>query len=538
MFLDTTFRTLAQSVLPQVPDVLAQGIALGDQVTRQRCIQTLARRQCRRSHELLISHWPQYHSVIFDSLKEDIGNFAVSLVQLIEEELAAGSSTPLRAATEQRVSILTSIVTRLSIRSAMSPLIDAAWKHPSRVVRGVSVDAVLAMAQPWGEQARGRDPEQPRDPATEPLRLELVSQLLRCASHFQKHRSEELLDAFLVLSTWNDPALHAALSEENPCGTLLLGRLRDSERQPIRELLAGFLRRRNVPECVLSGMLQRPDREYRETLLQVISAEPSPDTIDNLKRFGLPDCLRGGVTLLRTREPNRDAAIAHAYSSAMQEAPETLSVLIEILDRQQATKNGNELNRDAVAVALMRCHIPSFESWLHAFDSRVIDGGESHGSSQDLAAAVCLRLIELTLDTDTRFSRLSHRLLSEINIQNALPGFSQLRPEQKQRLGRVLLQIDSTTLDVVRDAIRHAVMQHRLEAIEFTQTLGLVEMMIQPFTFIVDSDHQSARLAAAKALGTGHSEDSEKLLHKLAASPLGSLREAATQSLSQREMMV
>jgi len=561
---ETTYRLLAQSSRPEAIEVLRRGIEVGDATTRRRCFQTLAARKCCQSHEILITLWEDHAGEIREALETDAETkwFRETLTQLIVSE---------QTQSEERMILLTHLITALSVRDAMPAMVKAAWQHPSHVLRERFAEAVSALSHGWGKQARRQYAGTRPAPMVERSRHELTSQLMHCAQNFQKHRSEDLLDALLALSSWNDSVLRTALHADDACTALILRRLRRSEQQPVMELLAGFLRRKNIPDSVLPLMLQRSDSMYREILLQVISGDPSTVTLCNLKEYGLPDCLRGGLTLLRTLGNDRDAAMAHAYSSAMQQDPETILVLLEILDRHLTPGPQRHGVVEAVAVSMGRCRVPSFEYWVHAFSSDRFDeivasqpealqpdkssnakssnaksaatetGAPSHdidppasASLEDRAAEVCLWLVRIAVGADLRFSKLARRLLRELSIDNSLPKFPSLDAEQRLRMGQVLMQIDSETLDVVRDGLRHAVMLRRLEAMEFAQTLGLVDLLIEPFTAIIHNDHQRARLAAAEALGTGTGAVSASLLHELTTSPLGSLRDAAKSSLSRR----
>lgn len=575
MSLETTYRILAESKQPETVDVLESGLTTGDASTRQHCFRTLAIRSCARSHQLVIDRWQAYRDEIVKATVGHRDGLSDTVIACLETELSSDKRDDSKLDTE-RTSTLTQMVLAFSIREALPLMIDAACNHSSHVVRQQCVDTVIAISSVWGKQARRHYAGQRPDPNIERLRLALTTQLFDCAKNFQRHRSEQLLDAFLVLSTWNDPSLRSALDSDNACRTLILRRLRSSRQQAVMELLAGFIRRRSIPECLLGLMLQRCDAMYCETLLQVITPEPTAVTLANLKEYGLPDCLRGGVSLLRTLGIDRDSAIAHAYTMAMRHDPETIAVLMEILERHRTRTNTSEKAYDAVAICLGRCEVPSLDYWLQAIRSDRIelvlnqendteatpettpptatvqptsaktaedDGESSNGFSnsesfEDRAAEVCMRVVRWAEESSSRFSKPALRLLRELNINNMLPLFPTLTADERLRIGRMLLRIDPATLDVVRDGLRHAVMSRRLEAIEFAQTLGLVDLMIEPFTMIVHSDHQRARLAAAEALATAQCDESAGLLKELATSPLGSLRDAAKESLNRRGIAV
>ncbi len=551
MSLEITYRILTKSTRPEAIEILARGIASGDAETINQCCRVLAMRDCRRSHELLIASWPHHSDAIMAAIQGCESGFCETVTELLGNELAMDqqptSDGELSAAGQQRLRTLTSITTVLSIRTAMPAMISAAWKHRSHVVRQCYVDAVVSLCQVWGKQARRHYAGVRPDSTTERLRGEVSSQLFETVKNFQTHRCEDLIDAFLFLSSWDDPALRSSFDDDHPCRTLMIRRLRSSHHHSVLELLAGYIRRRSIPSSVLALMMQRTDAMYCETLLHTISPEPTTATFGNLKEYGLPDCLRGGVALLQTIGSDRDAALAHAYANAMQHDPETIAVLLEILQRHSGETSADVQTRAAVAISLARCDIPDVNYWLLAFESQRIDEWLSDDTAitpsnsrslEDRAAEVCMRLVQSVHSPDANIAKLSLRLLRELNINNTLTLFPELSSDQRLRIGRVLMQIDPETLDTVRDGLRHAVMRRRLEAIEFAQTLGLVDLMIEPFTVIVKNDHQSVRLAAAAAMGAAVSEASAELLRELSASPHGSLRETAIEALHRRGITV
>ncbi|WP_404305994.1 hypothetical protein [Neorhodopirellula lusitana] len=590
MSLETTYKILSATTQSEAVGVLARGAASGVLEVQSRCYRTLVYRRDIASHEAVLARWPGDQKLIADAIDQGDGGPRLNSSTRADSPAADSQPTDLPSegngkevsdrsgqtrsldcpflksvmqwldgpdCDEKTLHKTIEIVSLFQMRDALPRLISLATSHASHLVREASVEVVLSMAQIWGRQARRNYAGLRPSPDMERKRIAVTTMLLNTLVQFQSHRQEGLLDSFLVLVTWNDPCLQSTLGQDTPCRTLILRRLRNSRRQNVMELLAGYFRRRTIPDCVLSLLLQRKDATYRESLLQSISATPTAATLANLKEYGLPDCLRGGVAMLRDLGIDRDAAVAHAYSTAMQQDPETIAVLLEIVDRhrdrianakaESKAKGGSgkvaDEVIDSVAISLSRCECPNMDFWLDAFASGIMDGNifselEHEDSHSDRAAKICLRLIELSQNDFPAFAKAGTRLLSELTIQKAISAFPKLSEDKKMRLGRALMQVDSSTLEVVKDGLRHAVMQRRLEAIEFTQTLGLVDLMIEPLAVIARTDHQTARLVAVRALGTSQGEASSELLKELADSHQGSLRDAAVVSMKERGMSV
>ena len=582
MSLETTYRILAATHHREVVGVLGRGADSNDPIARRLCFKTLAYRNDEASHDALIQLWSNHRDSIIkaisvDQTNQSTENFSQESIPFVRTLLERIAQIDVRGTAEGQINRQDSIdndsfcdslhgdeamvrvgldiVTAFSIYDSLPSLIRLATEHASHVVREMCVEAVLTLAQSWGRHARRNYAGQRTCHNTERNRLAVTALLHDAVTQFQSHRQEGLLDAWLMLVTWNDPCLRSAFDNDTPCRKLILRRLKSSRRQNVMELLAGYLCRRTIPSCVLSLLLQRRDPTYRETLLEVISTAPGPTTLSNLKEYGLPDCLRGGVETLRDLGTDRDAAFANAYSMAMQNDPETIAVLLDVIDRHSRAGASSPMQLDSIdgktddelliciTSTLTRCEVPGIDYWIGAFESPVIEGADVHEMTQgdsitDRAAKICRRLIDLSQVDEPALSKAASRLLGELTIQNAISLFPEIPAENRLRLGRTLMQIDPSTLDVVKDGLRHAVMQRRLEAIEFAQTLGLVDLMIEPFSTIARNDHQTVRIAAADALGSAIGEASHDLLRELTCSPQGSVRDAAKASMESRKLSV
>ena len=528
-YLEKTYQILATTQRTDATEVLVNGVRRGDASTQTHCIETLARRTSERSHDALIELWGDHSVQIESALADSKTIFFDTVAKRLSQIDVDGK--PAKELVEMSV--------RFRINSALKPLIELSLSHQDTSFRQTCLNAALSLSQYWGHQARRDYPGVPHSPIIERQRLDVTNQLLLVAEDFLSHRCEGLLDALLALSIWSDAALRSVLRTDTPCRAILLRQIRHSSHSSVLELLAGYIQRRSIPEEVLAIMLQRQEDSYRELLLEAITSSPSPITVNNLREFGLPDCLRGGVSMLRELGIDRDAAVAHAYTAAMQGSPETLAVLLEILERQSEHISDGSTLHDAIAVSMARCNRPEMSFWLRGCRSSIMDDPDQATfqddlSTDDLAAMICTRLIALSQDDDLGVSDHAMDLLKSFNIQNALPVFGELSDEQRVRLGRALMQVDPSTVDVVGDGLRHAVMQKRIDAIVFAQTLGLVDLMIEPIARIAREDHQTARLAATEALGNAHSEMSRTVLEELSTSPLGTIRDLAFGCLEQR----
>lgn len=534
MSIETSYQILANSNSPDAADVLATGIDRGDPETKARCIVASAGLRDSASHEKLIDGWDRFRDSIPSAFPtHSHPNPAPYIFNTVVSHLNNATHP------ERYLSNAIEMAVAFGILRATPGLIQLAIIHPSRSIRRLSLKAVNEMSLRWGHEARGKHNPNRSFSTLDRQRFEVARQLLEVVCERSQNSQEEFLDAFIAISRWDDPTLKLALKDGSRCQTILLQRMHDSSNRGVMDLLVGFLSRRAIPESIIGVAWKRVDQAFRDCLLGSIVPRQSPYTIKYFREHGLPDCLRGGLSLLRDVSPDHDVAIAHVYSSATRPNPETLLLLTEIVQRH--SPGGNDLH-DSVAICMSRCIRPDFQYWIGALDSPLLEQVDSPNdllalSPNDSAAIVCRRLIAILQSSHAGLAKQAGSLLAELNIQNALPRFQNLSRDQQRRLGQTLLKVDESTLTVVRDRLRHAVMNSRLDAIAFAQTVGLVDSFIQPLTQMARHDFQAVRLAATKAFGHASGKASGDLLKEFSSSSQGSIRDAATASLQMRGLL-
>ncbi|KLU01117.1 hypothetical protein RISK_006686 [Rhodopirellula islandica] len=535
--LDVTFEILKQNTSPCAGEVLQLGAASDDRSTRQRCLHAMAHRKDVKTLNWLINRFEKCHDDLLSALttsKVEID--AGCLGSVVTKQLAKGGwnqSVGLR---------LIEMIDCLNQTAALETLIHLAQHHEDSLIRAASGEVTLSLVCPLSKPIRQRAPEHRIYPESERFRQRITEQLAAAVERHNAHRNNDLLDAFLVISDWNDALLQRLLSDESSTQETLLRRMRTSEHQAVLQLLSGFIRRRKVSGPMVGLILRRHDAMFCEALLDAIGESPTPVTSINLREYGLPDCLRGGESFMRSLGSDRDAAMCNAYSIAMPHESESVHMVLAMLER------GGEHSVRVAEVCLKRIEAPSLADWiadLQAASEQQAALDQATANSQayqrvpeiDRQIDLLNGLVELSDHDSPSLAQAAQALLVHLNTHEALPIFAGLTPDVGRRLGRILMQVDSSTLDVIRHGLRHAVMQNRLDAIAFTESLGLIDLMIDPLRTIAETDHQVAKLRAAQALAHGTGTQSETVLRELCAVPTGSLRDAAFAAMKERGLV-
>ena len=77
-------------------------------------------------------------------------------------------------------------------------------------------------------------------------------------------------------------------------------------------------------------------------------------------------------------------------------------------------------------------------------------------------------------------------------------------------------------------------MKNRIEGIAAAESLGIVDLLLDSFTHLVQNDHQEARRAAAAAMAHASSKETLDLLQDMIAMPESSARDEAVRSMELR----
>ncbi|MEM6979266.1 MAG: hypothetical protein AAF539_06315 [Planctomycetota bacterium] len=540
-----TFDVLSKSRSDAAAAVL--GRAVRSSSTQMFAIKALAASRHPAHHAELITAWRLSPEAVTDALGTS------NAAQMIDEHaeswhLALATSLLDQALSREDRCRHLDMALQYPHPTLLVPLVRIAQKNPDATVGDRAGQALLKLCNQLGEFGRAGQQRQSSDVvAHHRVARRVRSEALR-KLHNELHRDDMksgsqtvirplVLDAWLSLASWEDSLLRQAFEFKSPLGSSLVKRLRSSRQPGVVRLLAGYIRRQQIPERVLHPLMLRKDVAMRDAMLEAVSRQPNASTLGHLREYGLPESLRGGRELMLGLPVVHDAALCQAYSVALPNDGETLAVILSALIRRSPSIEA------VVAESLGRCHVPELTRWVPAatrdHDLPTTDDLMHHiNSSPDAVthrdACVLEGLIELTLSTSPRLQAVGRRLLSKLNLDELLPQFAQLSPAQRRRMGQLMLRVDTTSLDTIRDGLRHPVMRRRLEAIEFAEALALVDLVLDPLAVIAEDDHQLARIAVAKALGTAKSEQSLEVLYKLSQSLQGSVADTASAAIRER----
>jgi hypothetical protein len=506
--LQTTFDVLSTSPIESAVDVLIYALDDSDVEVRSRALRALVSRNDQRSAHKILQNWDALKPEDIVLIREKKQNFA----EIVGNQLQAGGD---------QASMAIEAAEQLELTSCVLPLITLTESSGSVQIKRQAEEAVLSLVRAIGKRAREN-----RDQPT--IRGPILARLVDSVQGFATHRSERLIEAFLEVSAWPDSELRALLSKPTTSRDLLCAQLKKTTEPGAIELLAGFVRRRDLPKCIGQVIQSRTDTAFRDAFLTVVGQETTTAIEHNLQAIGMPACCQGGERIVEEVEVEQLSAILHLYVAACNDSIQRLQVVAAAAER------GGEKCMAAAAVGLGKCDTPETSFWMRAAIP-VADGNEAAIASNE-NARLLNRLIQLLQHSDGAIVRSVRHVLSPLHVDNIIDRLESLRPRSRQRLGSVVLMIDSDAITRVYDALRHPVLANRLNAIVMAEALACVDKLPESFAHIVREDHQDARVLAAKVMADARSGATLRLLHEMTELPDCGVRDAALAAIKKREL--
>ena len=510
--IELTYDILGRSRNRAAPEVLLSAIHQLDGAARRLAWQALLGRRESKAPEFLLQRWGQLASEDWPLLRQHRSWFADAVLRRLREDADGDDDAAVDA-------MLTTIdaASVLELSSAAVPLIQLAESSRSSAVRFAAGNALVAIVRPLGEAARnGRD--QPS------LRSPVMARLAESIQRFDHHRNKQVIDAFLLAACWGDAEVRRWL--DGGGSAPLNRRLTESTDRGVIGFLVGFLRRRHLPESIAQVLRKRTDPLFRDRFLHCIGADPSATILRNLEEVGIPACCHDIDRDPGPLSSKCYAPLIHLFVTAGHDPLTTLQWITSTIDGQ------HDDCRAAAAIGLAKCEVPDSEVWMRAAVPVAED--DEQAIADDPNARLLKRLIDLLKYNDPGVVRGVRRVLAPLHAEGMMERFALLRPRSRRRIGRVVRMIDPRAVEVVRDELRHPVLEHRLHAIAAADALAAVDQLSDSFERIARRDHQEARIRAAEAMARASGDATFHLLRELIQLPECPVRDAAVAAATRR----
>lgn len=246
-----TYDVLASTRNSTAADALLGGLTSTSSEVRTKCIKILLGRPELESRAVIVSQWNRLDATTRASLANNKFELQGATRDLIQNGSLAQKQAAIRAACD------------LDITAALAEMIPLALDKQNPVSES-AMQALIELCDRWGAKARsGRDVPTVRTP--------MLDALARVVYEYPMHKNSEIIDAWLMLVTWEDSAQRAIINDPlHPAFRVVLERFWHSHHQSILQLLGGYLWRGSTPKSVLSVICERPDHALAVRIAEIM----------------------------------------------------------------------------------------------------------------------------------------------------------------------------------------------------------------------------------------------------------------------------
>ena len=501
---DLTFDLLATTPNAAAERLLALSLRSRDWEVRRRAIEAGLHRRSRATVMQILRTWDELTDAELRTIQEH-----PTAMQPFVAEVLRDPESPLWL-------VALDAVRMLNLNSMLPLVIDRLEPCSDGRLRNRMLATVLDLGTALGDAAHhGRERPSARGP--------VVNRLAESVRNFNRHRCPGLCDAFLAASCWGDRGLRLMLTDDPHTMRLLAHSLLTSPLPGVIHLLAGYIRRQQIPSVVQRALEQREDVAFRDALLTVIGDSPPRVAIRNIRNSKPLACLSDYATLAARTPARYHAALVHAHTAHTRDAVAQLTLILDVISRGSRRVDG--------AVISAFHNLESFDSATMTRSATAVADLDLDFVANDALAQLVWRMVQMLDHPDEAVVAGLREVMRPLHIEHVLSLVENLSGANPARLGGLLCRIDPQTVQTIGDELRNPVLARRCRAIKAAVACNAVDALADLLIHSAIHDHREARLMAIAALGLGTSPRILATLNQLADGPQGAVRDAASEAL-------
>jgi len=450
-----------------------------------------------------------------------------SWIEAEEYPLESGTKEYLRSQDKDRFYTALEIVHDCDLFDLMPMMVHivADSRHPHREKAGATLIQMASAL--WDESTRHSTDKHYGVGA---IRIEVVDALETAIRHYEDHRSQHLLEAYLILATRENRLLREIWSDvKHPAHAPILRLMRHSTRAEIIELTVSVITDPHPLMPVLNLIGLRYDVPFMEALTKQIPGEISGDVKRNLGKLHKVHWAEEHHDVLEKLSPNSQAAGIHVAMAT--------SVGSERLHAMLVAMTGSE-HADCRLAALEE--LASFvdpttnEIMLDAVnDPNISVRAEALRQIRPRGITGAIKLLlEHLASPELLIQDTVRKALAEFSFPRYLSAFEKMSPDAQINTGKLVCDIDLQSPKLLAVELRSEATARTMRAFRVLESLGLHPQLEEHLLELLQHDDHLVRAEAASALAHCHSSsDAISALREAMLDRNARVRENASQSL-------
>ncbi len=482
--LETTLELLTESANESAVAALLPALDSVHQTIQEGALRALLARRSTLAQQELVARWPTLNARWKAIIAERPARLTAALRDAILGPDGALCENACRAAQDLRDYDQVAVL----LTAAEDP-------NNPRADLGAATLARLAELL-YEELAAPRNYKERRDPQL--IRVHVVAALEKSILRFERHRRQEVVEAFLLLAARDNAALQSVLRDPHQAVyPRVIDLLTRSPQPGIVRLLLSYLDDPNAPLAAIQILARRNDAVLVRQLLRKVGSEPAGAIRSNLRRIDHVAWL-DNEPLLDSLDEYSQHALVRFITNTNMKRPAAFLALRRLLQR------GATAGRRAAAAALAAYNGQEANQlvWDCLEDPDPQVRATLIGQLRERGIAGALgKLLALVDSPETLIRDTARRALSEFNTQRYLSVFESLDEENRLQTGRMVLKIDSRFLPTLAEELQSRGRIRRLRALSAITGAGVVVEMEAPLIARLEDDEDHLiRAEAAAAL--------------------------------------
>lgn len=518
--LQRTLRVLAATGNSAATAALRAGLDADEASVRAGAARALASRRDRHSHTELLRALPMCREDVRNALanQQVAGRLRTAAVQAITKGDAELCESACRYALDADDHELLPSLVETAI-DGQHPFLDGLSSTAMQLARSLSMQIEA--------KQQGRDLGK-RDPAF--ARRGALQSLGRAVDRYREHNQQNLLDAFLMLTTFNNTVLKMVLKDgTHAAHGPLLESLVTSPGYGAMDVLIHAIEEPESSQQLLALAAQRCDRPYVSRLMRRIGEQPGVRVTQNVRR------LSGFGWAAKDRQPRLLAMAGSEQAAAMRlyvaadTSPEDRLELASLLIRR-----GRDEARAAACESLRRLQssevLKLLEIALKDNAPTVVAAAASQLRRHDYPNSL-RELVMLLYHESPIVVASAQRALGEFSLATYRRVYASLSPEQRAAAGQLVGKADPEAAAEILGELRAPAIARRLEALRLVGDLAIVDLLYDAVVAATEHKDVGVRAEAARVLGGSANPGAVGVLTKLLDDKATGVQVAAKASL-------
>jgi len=481
-------------------------------------------------HGLVVRREPSGHAQILARLAEFSESETVQLTQSLLR-------SPHRMQSALRESLLTEnerlcdsacrVILMGRVYQLIPTLVEVAENLPHRHSAQAAA-SLLQLSSLLQQETLAHHQDKTCEPAL--VRRQVLPALEKSLSRYGEHLRLEIIDAFLLLTpSSNDNFRKIIQDPTHPCHRPVVESLATSAVVPTLELLTQLLHDTNIPRPALEIIAHRSDRKFLDHLLHGIGSPVSLRVLENLRKLQAIDWLSPSRDVLLELDGQAQITAIEIAKAHCADQTKLLSLLRFLLEKGQPEA------RRATCDALVAFSDPFVDKLvvksLADPDPRVQAAAVRQLRQRSIHDAM-ERLVALLDDPAPEVRAAARSSLAEFSFSRYRESFDMMDDSTRQKIGRLVLKIDPTSLDQLMRMLGSPSHSVKLQALQLADALDAADMVVEQLAHLLEDPDVAVRTDAAAVLGSCHRPEALQLLCQAAeGDPNLSVREAAGESI-------